>query len=178
MPNNIDKMWETMGIDPTTGTGTYKNRMGLSNTITRDYSLPLDLSSVHSTYEDAVVYAATNPIAYVDQIVAAKGIAYIITEESQGTIKISSYRDSITGKLVKGVNKEFNIYLKPLTGSGEANVNIVEGDGIEIVEQAGQKVISLQKNGITDEHINSVSVSKLFKEEETLLVLNGGNANG
>jgi hypothetical protein len=82
MANNNTKIWEKMGINPVTGTGTYKNRMGLSNTITRDNGLPLDLSSIHATREDAIVYAATNPIAYVGQIITADEIAYIITEES------------------------------------------------------------------------------------------------
>ena len=80
MANNNAKMWEKMGINPTTGTGTYKNRMGLGNTITRDNGIPLDLSSVHATRNDAIVYAATNPIAYVGQIISAGDVAYIITE--------------------------------------------------------------------------------------------------
>lgn len=66
MANNITNVWKLMGIDPATGTGTYKNRMGLGNAITRDNGIPLDLSTLHATYNDAVVYAATSSIAYVD----------------------------------------------------------------------------------------------------------------
>jgi hypothetical protein len=66
MANNITKIWEIMGINAANGTGTYKNRMGLSNAITRDNGIPLDLSGFHATYNDAVVYAATSSIAYVD----------------------------------------------------------------------------------------------------------------
>lgn len=40
------------------------NKMGLSNTITRDNGIPLDLSSVQASYNDAVIYAATKAIAY------------------------------------------------------------------------------------------------------------------
>ena len=112
MANNITNVWKLMGIDPTTGTGTYKNRMGLGNAITRDNGIPLDLSTLHATYNDAVVYAATSSIAYVDQPIAAEGVLYLITEESQGKAKISSYRDSITGKLVNGEEKEYDVYLK------------------------------------------------------------------
>ena len=52
-----------MGITASTGEGTYKNRMGLGNAITRDNGIPLDLSTLHATYNDAVVYAATSSIA-------------------------------------------------------------------------------------------------------------------
>lgn len=65
------------------------NKMGLSNTITRDNGIPLDLSSVHATYDDAVIYAATKAIAYQGQLVAAEGIVYIIVEESQGQVTIN-----------------------------------------------------------------------------------------
>jgi hypothetical protein len=36
------------------------NQMGLSNTIKRDYGIPLDFSSVQESYDAAVIYAATN----------------------------------------------------------------------------------------------------------------------
>lgn len=114
MANNINKVWELMGINPETGTGTYKNRMGLGNAITRDNGIPLDLSSLHATYNDAVVYAATNAIAYVDQVIAAEGVVYIITTESQGKVTIGNYKDSITGKIVESEAKEYDVYLKPV----------------------------------------------------------------
>ncbi|MBO5424039.1 MAG: hypothetical protein J6A25_00830 [Lachnospiraceae bacterium] len=114
MANNINKVWELMGINLETGTGTYKNRMGLGNAITRDNGIPLDLSSLHATYNDAVVYAATNAIAYVDQVIAAEGVVYIITTESQGKVTIGNYKDSITGKIVESEAKEYDVYLKPV----------------------------------------------------------------
>lgn len=114
MANNINKVWELMGINPETGTGTYKNRMGLGNAITRDNGIPLDLSSLHATYNDAVVYAATSSIAYVDQVVAAEGVVYIITAESQGKVTIDTYKDSITGKIIEGEAKEYDVFLKPV----------------------------------------------------------------
>ncbi len=114
MANNINRVWELMGINAANGTGTYKNRMGLGNAITRDNGIPLDLSSLHATYNDAVVYAATNAIAYVDQVIAAEGIVYIITAESQGKVTIGNYKDSITGKIIESDEKEYDVYLKPV----------------------------------------------------------------
>lgn len=132
MANNISNVWKLMGIDPTTGTGTYKNRMGLGNAITRDNGIPLDLSTLHATYNDAVVYAATSSIAYVDQPIAAEGVLYLITEESQGKVKISSYRDSITGKLINGEEKEYDIYLKRvgIVPTGDDASIVVNGEGL------------------------------------------------
>lgn len=132
MANNITNVWKLMGIDPVTGTGTYKNRMGLGNAITRDNGIPLDLSTLHATYNDAVVYAATSSIAYVDQPIAAEGVLYLITEESQGKVKISSYRDSITGKLVTGEEKEYDVYLKRvgIVPTGDNASIVVNGEGL------------------------------------------------
>lgn len=56
---------------------------------------------------------------------------------------------------------------------------VIEGEGIDIVETAyGQKIVSLEKGAITDEYIDSISVSKLVQEQGFTLRLNGGNANG
>lgn len=56
---------------------------------------------------------------------------------------------------------------------------VVEGDGIDITETPqGQKIVSLEKGSITDDYIESISVSKLVQEQGITLVLNGGNANG
>lgn len=76
------------------------NKMGLSNTITRDNGIPLDLSSVYNTFEDAVVYAATKSIAYQNQVLAAEGIVYVIVAESQGKVKVGEV--------------EYENYLKPV----------------------------------------------------------------
>ena len=128
MASNNSKIWELMGINALTGEGTYKNRMGLGNAITRDNGIPLDLSSLHATFNDAVVYAATKGIAYVGQILAAGDTVYVLTEQSQGKQKITSYRDSITGKLVTLEEEtEYDVYLKPVgiipTGSDYIDVD-------------------------------------------------------
>lgn len=128
MASNNSKIWELMGVNAATGEGTYKNRMGLGNAITRDNGIPLDLSSLHATFDDAVVYAATKGIAYVGQILAAGDTVYVLTEQSQGKQKITSYRDSITGKLVTlEAETEYDVYLKPVgvipTGSEYISVD-------------------------------------------------------
>lgn len=56
------------------------NQMGLSNTIKRDYGIPLDFTSVQASYDDAVVYAATNTKAYVGQPLSVGGKLYIIND--------------------------------------------------------------------------------------------------
>lgn len=64
-------------------------------------------------------------------------------------------------------------------GSGSCDCSeLIEGEGIDINEANGQKVVSLEKDAITDDYIKSVSMSKIVQEEGIKLVLNGGNANG
>lgn len=56
----------------------------------------------------------------------------MITEESQGKVKISSYRDSITGKLVTGKEKEYDVYLKRvgIVPTGDNASIVVSGEGL------------------------------------------------
>lgn len=63
---------------------------------------------------------------------------------------------------------------------GECNCpEVVEGEGIDIIETPyGQKIVSLEKGSITDEYIDSISMSKLVQSENEIFILNGGNANG
>lgn len=76
-----------------------------------------------------------------------------------------------------------DVYITATGGGGEGPgggcdcPDIVEGEGIDIVETPyGQKVVSLEKGAITDEYIDSISVSKLIQDE--ILILNGGKAHG
>jgi hypothetical protein len=51
-----------------------------------------------------------------------------------------------------------------------------EGEGINITEnENGQKVISLEQNSISGDHIKSVPASKITIEDGEILVLNGGS---
>lgn len=62
-----------------------KNQMGLSNTIKRDYGIPLDFTSVQESFDAAIVYAATSTLAYVGQTVAVGAKLYIISDVANGT---------------------------------------------------------------------------------------------
>lgn len=72
-----------------------------------------------------------------------------------------------------------SIVISAAGGSGgEGGDEVVEGEGIDISLNAlGQKIISLEPGAITDEYINSISVSKLVSDGKTTLILNGGKAN-
>ena len=64
-------------------------------------------------------------------------------------------------------------------GGGCDCPEVVEGEGIDIVETPyGQKIVSLEKGAITDDYISSISVNKLVQDENEILILNGGKANG
>ena len=55
----------------------------------------------------------------------------------------------------------------------------VEGEGIDIVEnEQGQMVVSIEDGAISDEHIESISVSKIVQDEGETLILNGGSIDG
>ena len=71
-------------IDILNITANGKNQMGLSNTIKRDYGIPLDFTSVQADFAAAVNYAATSTLAYVGQPISVGDKLYIITAESQG----------------------------------------------------------------------------------------------
>lgn len=115
------------------------NKMGLSNAITRDNGIPLDLSSVYNTYEDAVVYAATKAIAYQNQVIAAEGVVYVIVAESQGKVKIDEV--------------EYDNYLKPVgtapTGDN-ASITITAEGLVSVFGFAGAQdgMLPVRENGV------------------------------
>ena len=78
-----------------------------------------------------------------------------------------------------------DVYITATGGGGEGPggdcdcAEIIEGEGIDIVDTPyGQKVVSLEKGAITDDYIDSISISKLVQSEDEILILNGGKANG
>lgn len=116
------------------------NKMGLSNTITRDNGIPLDLSSVQESYNAAVIYAATKAIAYQGQLLAAEGVVYIIVAESQGQIEIdgTTYENYLKPVgTIPGFDTADNNTLPQIKVDAEGNrtlewvtiSSIVEGDG-------------------------------------------------
>lgn len=66
------------------------------------------------------------------------------------------------------------------TGGGDGGTcdcpDYVEGEGIDVVEnEYGDMVISVEKNGVNDDMIEAVSVSKLIQDDGDVIILNGGN---
>lgn len=106
MANNFDKILELVNAG---------NNMGLSNTIKRDYGIPLDFTSVQESYDAAVIYAATSTLAYVGQTVAVGGKLYIIT-------------DTAAGKHTVGDN-EYDNYLAEVGSKTEGDGKTIELDG-------------------------------------------------
>lgn len=95
-----------------------KNNMGLSNTIKRDYGIPLDYSSVQPSIDEAVKYAATSTLAYIGQPIAVGGTLYIIDAVTQGKYSITDKDGNVT---------EYDNYLKEV-GSTVDNESIVVDD--------------------------------------------------
>lgn len=142
------------------------NKMGLSNTITRDNGIPLDLSSVYATYEDAVIYAATKAIAYIGQPIAVGDKLYIIsdtaaeekftaadgTEYDNYLVEVGSKTegDGLTIDLVDGVLMLHGIDLETTTAGMLPQVEVVDGKKqikwvsiSQIVEGDGNKITTL-----------------------------------
>lgn len=142
------------------------NKMGLSNTITRDNGIPLDLSSVQESYEAAVIYAATKAIAYVGQPLAVGDKLYIISDtaaEEKFTaedgaqydnylVEVGSKTegDGLTIDLVDGVLMLHGIDLETTTAGMLPQVEVVDGKKqikwvtiSQIVQGDGNKVTTL-----------------------------------
>ena len=93
------------------------NQMGLSNTIKRDYGIPLDFTSVQPNMDEAVKYAATSTKAYIGQPISVGSKLYIITDTAAAE------------KYVIGED-EYDNYLAEV---GSAT----EGDGVTIDLESG-----------------------------------------
>lgn len=142
------------------------NKMGLSNTITRDNGIPLDLSSVQESFEAAVIYAATKSIAYVGQPIAVGNKLYIISETPAAEqftatdgAKYDNYLvevgsktegDELTIDLVDGVLMLHGINLETTTAGMLPQVEVVDGKKqikwvsiSQIVEGDGNKITTL-----------------------------------
>lgn len=133
MANNYTKILELAN----------KNNMGLSNTIKRDYGIPLDYSSVQESYEAALNYAKTNTLAYIGQPISVGDTLYIVTDETNGYLKAigtqpAGDEQSVTieadGKItIKGFSSASNATLPRKTSEGTlewvAIDAIVDGDG-------------------------------------------------
>jgi hypothetical protein len=136
-----------------------KNNMGLSNTIKRDYGIPLDFSSVQKSYDDAIVYAATNTLAYVGQPIAVGDTLYIVSDQSSGTWTIGEGEAA----------KTYGIYLKEVgsTPNGDDASIVVNADGSLAIKgftaAADAYIPQVQVDSQTSERTLAwVSASSLF----------------
>ena len=109
MANNFDKIIELANV----------NNMGLSNTIKRDFGIPLDFTSVQESYDAAIVYAATNTLAYVGQTVAVGAKLYIISDVANGTHTVGEGEDA----------KTYDNYLAEVGSKTDGDGNTIELDG-------------------------------------------------
>lgn len=109
---------------------------------------------------------------------------YVNGEEVLGANVSSGPLNLVAGRNI-AMKAEGNsvIIASTASGGGEGScdcLELIEGECIDIVDDEfkGQKTISLEKGSITDEYIESISMSKLVQNETTKIVLNGGNADG
>lgn len=105
-----------------------KNNMGLSNTIKRDYGIPLDYSSVQESYEAALAYAQTSTLAYIGQPISVGDTLYIVTDEAGGYLKAVGTKpigdeQSIT------VDENGKIAIKGFTAAPGATLPQKQADG-------------------------------------------------
>ena len=118
MANNYTKILE-LGL---------KNNMGLSNTIKRDFGIPLDYSSVQENYAKALDYAKTSTLAYIGQPLSVGDTLYIVTDEANGYLKEVGTRpvgdnDSIV------VDQDGKITIKGFAAAADATLPRKNADG-------------------------------------------------
>lgn len=148
MANNYSKIKELAN----------KNNMGLSNTIKRDYGIPLDYSSVQESYEAALAYAQTSTLAYIGQPISVGDTLYIVTGETgenalkevgskpsgddksivvadDGTISISGFTAAAGATLPRKTtegNIEWVAIDAIVSGDGNEKTRVVAAEGSDI----------------------------------------------
>lgn len=105
-----------------------KNNMGLSNTIKRDYGIPLDYSSVQETYEAALAYAKTSTLAYIGQPISVGDTLYIVTDEAGGYLKAVGTKPAGDDKSIV-VSEDGKISIKGFTAAADATLPQKQADG-------------------------------------------------
>lgn len=112
------------------------NKMDFGNSIIRGNGVPLDITSVYDSFDSAVIYAATNPVAYEGQLVAVtennETIVYVISPASQEKKTIGEV--------------EYDVYLARV-----GSVTLGDGDSIVLDEETG--VLSLK--GFADAEVKT-----------------------
>ena len=105
------------------------NKMDWTNAMIRGNGIPLDIYSVFDSYEDAVIFAATNAVAYEGQVLAVTEngdtTVYVITPALQGIVVIDEV--------------ETNIYLKEVGKAtlGDDKSIVLSEDGVLSLKNFG-----------------------------------------
>ena len=105
-----------------------KNNMGLSNTIKRDYGIPLDYSSVQESYEAALAYAQSSTLAYIGQPISVGDTLYIVTDEANGYLKAVGTKPSGDNKSIE-VSDEGIISISGFAAAEGATLPKKQADG-------------------------------------------------
>jgi hypothetical protein len=160
------------------------SQMGLSNTIKRDYGIPLDFTSVQPSLAAAIEYAATNTKAYVGQPLSVGSKLYIITDSIQpafegvetdfdnylAEVGSKTEGDGATIDLEDGVLKLYGIDLETTVAGMLPQVEVVDGQKrlkwvaiSSFVEGDGNKITTLTSED------GSVTITKKTDTEESLV---------
>ena len=164
-----------------------KNNIGLSNTIKRDYGIPLDYSSIQETYESALAYAQTSSIAYIGQPVSVGDTLYIVTDEANGYLKPTAMVPSVDSLSVS-IGDDGKIALKGFVTASTATLprktsegtiewvsidTLVEGDGntkTDIINADGSDLIINKTYDInTDTYTYTLDVNLPAAYDDSLI---------
>lgn len=113
---------------------TVGNIMDWTNALTRLSGVPVDITEVYDSYDKAVEYAATNPVAYEGQLItvteAGDTTVYVITPAVQGTHVVGEGEEAVT----------YNVNIKKVgtVPSGDnASITVTEAGLVSIFGFAG-----------------------------------------
>jgi hypothetical protein len=114
------------------------NIMDWTNALTRLSGVPVDITEVYDSYDKAVEYAATNPVAYEGQVISVtengKTTVYVITPTVFGTHTVGEGDDAVV----------YNNYLAEVGSKTEGDGNTIELDG-QTLKLAGLKDLDNSK---------------------------------
>lgn len=105
-----------------------KNNMGLSNTIKRDYGIPLDYSSVQESYEKALEYAQSSTLAYIGQPISVGDVLYVVTTPENGYLKQVGVKPVGDEKSIE-VSEEGVVSIYGFKAAGDATLPQKQADG-------------------------------------------------
>ena len=149
--------------------------------------------ALDTRYKGMSIYRMSDPQANLEQndpsqpdyVKGREGLQEVRPVQINGEEVLSNKPESGPINFVAGrnvsISREGNSVIFSASGSGGAGGGdeVVEGDGIDVtLNSLGQKVISLEPGAISDEHIGSISISKLVSDDNATIIFNGGNANG